>query len=330
MKHSIQPFLSEILDYAGLYPPSSLSLNNAFHKYIQHTQSDYSWMLSKFVTGTNNLRDLQELVLSHDQAPQPFLITAVAAPSESLESFKNVIDSTKAIILDVVQSSTKEIKVPSLEIKLPETLFKNSDSQSILEAIEYVVDQLNTSEHLPHHMFFEISGFTFDPNYSTLLVNALHQHSKNRDDSTQPSNSISGYKIRCGGVESFQFPPTEYLAKAISESAKSKVPLKFTAGLHHAVRHYNDSVSTKMHGFLNVFGATLLAHNTDLETADIQTLLEDENADHFLFTDKHFSWMDNSISLEEINILRSLYVTSFGSCSFEEPIEDLQELNLLT
>lgn len=330
MKHSIQPFLSEILDYAGLYPPASLSLDDAFDKYIQHTQSNHSWMLSKFVAGTNYLKDLQELVHTHDQSPQPFLITAVAAPSDSLESFKKVMDQTKAIILDVVQDSTKEIKVPSLEIKLPEIFFKNSDLPSVQEAIRYAANEFKTADTLPDHIFFEISGFSFDSSYSKLLVDALHQHNKNLEAADDSQYCFSGFKIRCGGVEAFQFPPTDYLAQAISYSTKSKVPLKFTAGLHHSVRHYNDSVSTKMHGFLNVFGATLLAFSSELKVSDIQTMLEDEDADHFSFTDKFFSWMKTTISLEELHMLRSLYVTSFGSCSFEEPVEDLQELNLLT
>jgi hypothetical protein len=330
LKHSIQSFLSEIIDYAGLYPPTSLSLDVAFDKYVKHTRSNQTWMLSKFVTGTNNLKALQELIRTSEQAPQPFLITAVAAPSASLDEFKQVVDNTKTMILDIVEGSTKEINVPSLEIKLPESFFKDSDISALDKAIEYTVDQMDTSDKLPHQVFFEICGFTFDNSYSDLLIEALQRHKIKLEHAAKSNYSFSAFKIRCGGVEAFQFPPTDYLAYSINSAAKSKVALKFTAGLHHPIRHYNDSVSTKMHGFLNVFGATLLSHSAGLNINEIQTMLEDENDDNFSFNDSHFSWKGHSISSEEIIKLRALYVTSFGSCSFEEPIEDLQKLNLLT
>ena len=85
-----------------------------------------------------------------------------------------------------------------------------------------------------------------------------------------------------------------------------------------------------MHGFLNVFGATLLCHHKGLTKTDLQNMLVDENPDNFLFSDSQFSWKEYSIASEEIQKLRALYVTSFGSCSFDEPVEDLNELSLLT
>lgn len=330
MKKSIHPFLSEILDYAGLYPPAALRLKDAFAKYIQHSKSNESWMLSKFVVGTNFLDELEKLIDNSALSPNPFPLTIVSAPSTTLEEFKKVVQDTKTRILGIIDRSLKEIKVPSLEIKLPTVLFDHKPNSDLAEAIEYVADLMNSSEALPHQVFFEIPGFEFQKQDVQVLIQALSAHNNKLEGNKKAHYSFSGLKVRCGGVEAFQFPSPEYLAYAIHTSAQQKIPLKFTAGLHHPVRHYNDSVSTKMHGFLNVFGASILCHANSLSEAEILAMLNDEDPSHFSFSDTLFGWKDNFVSLEEIHMLRALYVTSFGSCSFDDPVEDLQELTILT
>jgi hypothetical protein len=106
------------------------------------------------------------------------------------------------------------------------------------------------------------------------------------------------------------------------------VPIKFTAGLHHPVRLFHDSVQTKMHGFLNVLGAGVLALEHDWTQREITQMLEDEDAGSFSFTEDVFAWREWKISTEAIAGRRKL-VTSLGSCSFDEPREDLRSLNLL-
>jgi hypothetical protein len=106
------------------------------------------------------------------------------------------------------------------------------------------------------------------------------------------------------------------------------VPIKFTAGLHHPVRLFHESVQTKMHGFLNVLGAGVLAAEHAWNEQQTAEMLDDESPGSFAFTDGFFSWRDWEIAIERISELRKL-VTSLGSCSFDEPREDLRALKLL-
>src|SRR5439155_23923759 len=69
-----------------------------------------------------------------------------------------------------------------------------------------------------------------------------------------------GYKLRCGGLHASTFPSIEQVAHVITACRDAGVPLKFTAGLHHPLRHYDSAVQTHVHGFLNAFGAGVLAH----------------------------------------------------------------------
>jgi hypothetical protein len=57
-------------------------------------------------------------------------------------------------------------------------------------------------------------------------------------------------------------------------------------------------------------------------------MLEDEDPASFAFTDDSFAWREWTIATDRILAGRRL-ITSFGSCSFDEPRDDLRALNLL-
>ena len=71
-----------------------------------------------------------------------------------------------------------------------------------------------------------------------------------------------------------------------------QVPIKFTAGLHHPLRMFRDEVQTKMHGFLNVLGAAVLAAEYKWDSRQTAPMLEDENANSLSFTDEFFAWRE--------------------------------------
>jgi hypothetical protein len=137
-----------------------------------------------------------------------------------------------------------------------------------------------------------------------------------------------GFKLRTGGVMAEAFPSPEQVAQTIIQTREAGVPIKCTAGLHHPIRHFNQSVNTKMHGFLNVFGAGVLAFANGITQTDIQSILEDEDPSNFVFEENGFAWKALRVVSSEIQKAR-LFATSFGSCSFDEPKEDLRNLNLL-
>jgi hypothetical protein len=139
----------------------------------------------------------------------------------------------------------------------------------------------------------------------------------------------AGFKLRCGGLEAAAFPSPEQVAFAITACRDAGVPLKFTAGLHHPIRHFDNGVQTHMYGFLNVFGAGVLAHARGLDQDQVRQVIEDEDAKDFVFDDAGFRWKDIRATTEEIAAARRSAVISFGSCSFDEPRLDLRALGLL-
>jgi hypothetical protein len=105
-------------------------------------------------------------------------------------------------------------------------------------------------------------------------------------------------KLRCGG----EFVPSvEQVALVVACCRDAGVPFKATAGLHHAVRRGEE------HGFLNLLAAASAPRGS------IAAVLAEEDAGALEFDD----------SAREV-------FTSFGSCSWREPVDDLRELGLLS
>ncbi|HNB52400.1 MAG TPA: hypothetical protein PK530_10675 [Anaerolineales bacterium] len=57
-------------------------------------------------------------------------------------------------------------------------------------------------------------------------------------------------------------------------------------------------------------------------------ILEEEDAAGFEFTATEVGWRGQRVSLAEVEKVRHEGILSFGSCSFEEPKEDLERLGL--
>jgi hypothetical protein len=160
------------------------------------------------------------------------------------------------------------------------------------------------------------------PERAEETIALLAEHNSDEDTAT------FGYKLRSGGVTTDAFPTSAQIAAALVTPATHQVPIKFTAGLHHPIRQFRDEVKAKMHGFLNVLGAAVLAaeHRWDARQAII--MLENENPDSFSFASDFFAWREWTVDIERLKYRRK-FVASFGSCSFDEPCEDLRALGFL-
>ena len=141
---------------------------------------------------------------------------------------------------------------------------------------------------------------------------------------------IAGLKIRCGGLDATAVPSPVALAAAISAGVELGVPIKATQGLHHPMRHFDTSLETMTHGFLNLFISGVLTSTHHLAEETLLEILGEEEAANFIYRSEGISWQTFSADVEQITAARESGVTSFGSCSFTEPRDDLYELGLLS
>lgn len=274
MNASLRTLLSSLIDYAGLFPPARLPLDQAIRNYASYRRGPDASMLGRFVIPAARLSAGLSFPISAVGD-----LTAIGSPGP----------------------------VEAYELKGP------FEPAAVVGAAESVLGS-------GAMLFYEID---FADDWRLRLADVAAAVSAFNAD--HPDHS-AGLKLRTGGLEASAFPPVERIAFVLRVCRDAGVPLKFTAGLHHPIRHFDAALQTYMHGFINVFTAGVLAHARGLGEADLRAVLADEDPAAFAFTDDALRWRDWRASTAEIAAARRDFVTSFGSCSFDEPRDDLRAL----
>ncbi len=256
MTRTVTPALSALLersiDYAGLFPPAKLPLDEALANYRNYRNGEFTWMLRWFVVASAQLAHV----------PSGF-------------------DLSMSVL-----SETDESRAMAIE------------TNSIVSAKR--------------------------PVYCEVALSNLEQL-----DSVKESGCFA--KIRTGGLKPEAIPSTTDVVSFILKCADLKLPFKATAGLHHPIRAFYplpyepDSVHAMMHGFLNVLMASAFAWHGERK---IDAILQETDPRAFAFNQRAH-WRNHSLSADEVSEARENFIHSIGSCSFDEPVHELQALELL-
>lgn len=319
MTRSLRTLLTDLVDYAGLFPPAKLGMPEAVETFNRALMGEEEWMLGRFITPLSRLEEFERAaaaLLPGTQATsgyrgpigEPWRLSVLlesAAPDsiardlERIHAFNDRHDRDDAGLaaIDVV-----EVKV--------------TDPAQIDPAIDALTEDL--------YPFFEfpVAVCVDAPGDCRGFVTAL-------------AGSPAGAKIRTGGVTGNAFPTPREVAAFLGACAKADVPFKATAGLHHPVRgshrltYEPGSASCTMHGFLNVFLAAGLLRAGAIDERTAEQLLADEEPDHFRFSEDVLGWRDYLMDTTQLARARETFAHSFGSCSFDEPVADLESLGLL-
>lgn len=129
-------------------------------------------------------------------------------------------------------------------------------------------------------------------------------------------------KLRTGGVTADAFPAVEELAAVIGDCRDRGIAVKATAGLHRAVRHSDPATGLVHHGYLNL----LLAADAAVSgggPAEIAAALAQQDTDAVVA-----GVVAMAPGSPRFAAARGL-LTSFGTCSIDEPVADLEALGLL-
>ncbi|PYJ27176.1 MAG: hypothetical protein DME90_10685 [Verrucomicrobia bacterium] len=300
---SLETLLARSIDYAGMFPPCSLALEPALQNHAHYARSPEAWMLNTFVLSIEQFDAVKQLLSLFDPAHQ-LRVAALGPRTPSADAFLDALEAADTGIRALARYDVDLISISHLEMFLPDDV----DLTLLKEARSIVGD-------LP--VFWEAP-----PERAEKAIALLAEHNSDEDAAT------FGYKLRTGGVTADAFPTSAQIASALVTPATHQLPIKFTAGLHHPIRQFRDEVKTKMHGFLNVLGAAVLAAEHRWDAKQTATMLEDENTASFSFGEDFFAWREWKIDVERLRYRRE-FAASFGSCSFDEPREDLSALRLL-
>jgi hypothetical protein len=119
-------------------------------------------------------------------------------------------------------------------------------------------------------------------------------------------------KVRCGGRS---VPGVPELAAFVRRCRELGVAFKATAGLHHPIG------SREEHGFLNLLAAAVFGEE--------EAVLADDDPRAFRLDDDVFAWREHAADASALRRVRERLFVGFGSCSVQEPVDDLTELGIL-
>lgn len=296
IKESVRVLLSEIVDYAGLFPPSALSMPEAVINYATYKNSNFNWMLGRFVVPVARLEEFTASAKDFFTRGQETWKLSVLASDDIYE--------TVLLVEEFNAEHAPHAQCDALEIK--------AGSVALIEQIAGIVP--------PHYTnYFEIPLISKDFGEMVVALAMTKQRAK----------------IRTGGTTPEAFPRPDEITRFIRTCAAANIPFKATAGLHHPVRcqksltYEKDAPVGMMYGFLNVFLAAAFARQ-GFKPALLNELLEDEWTESFIFDANGVWWrQEHFLNTAQLRLLRERAAVSFGSCSFEEPIADLQDLEIL-
>ncbi len=298
-------FLGELIDDAGLFPPARLPLPEAVAAHERAAATDAFWIVGRFVVpGTR----LAELAAALDAAPEALEICAIVEPREGRA------DEALASLAARAATSPR-IALEALETPLGAIAGSTDD-----ERLERLLAALDAApfERMPA-LYVEVAAGGGDAPEGILALRRARERAPRRELYA---------KLRCGGQSPGAVPDAAAVAAFIWEANRLDVPFKATAGLHHAVRGAGGGGAAG-HGFLNVIGAAVLARARGLDRATVEAVVSEREPGRFELGERRFAWAGIGADAAEIGDARARFVHSFGSCSLEEPLDDLRALGML-
>ncbi len=287
-----------LIDYAGLFPPAQLGMDEAVRNYAEYLRWTEAEMLGRFVLPAARLSEFAEAaagVLPRGEGAAPWSLAVLLT-----ERFRDEIPVVlKFNCAHWVDSPAGHAVVDVVEMKANDP----AEIQGLKAALP---------------------GF-----YRAFVELPLTERLGELLDATKAAGFSA--KIRTGGVERAAFPSADAIVRFMEQCKDRSIAFKATAGLHHIVcstyplTYAADSESAPMFGFLNVFAAAVFL-TAGASRSDVLAILEERDVRAFGFAEEGMRWRALKATNADIERARAEFAISFGSCSFTEPVEELTHI----
>lgn len=300
-----------LFDYAGLFPPATLDMQRTCEHYARARMGTHAAMLGRIVCPASTLHKLSEAAAV--LMPGTYATSGYREHADILDpwSISAVVDVDLEEALELIDAFDEHhgeedhglARVDSIELRA-------TSPAMIDDAIDLIPDDMTP--------FFEVPSNTDPRGFIAALA-----------------GGEACAKIRCGGVTPDAFPTSEAIADFLLACRGAGVAFKATAGLHHPLRaeqkltYEADSPTGMMHGFVNLFLAAAFVRTRDASREMVIDLLEERDPGQFAFEEDTARWRRHTLDALDLARTRETFAISIGSCSFEEPVEDLQKLGWL-
>ena len=305
MTQLVRAFQQQLIDYAGIFPPSQLPVEEALKNFVKYQQDEENWKLNTFILSLDQAMKAQELILQQDGKQQ--IPLSITIPKVEEADFSSKMKAVTNQLLELKATLVGRASIIAIEIPIPST------DITVLQAIAQLLQQLDI------RVYCEIPILGRSLEEVDQDVAAIKQ-------ANEQLNIALSLKFRTGGVTKDLFPTSKELANALMSGAKQQLPIKFTAGLHHPIRMYRREVEDRMFGFVNVIFATLVAYCQKANLHTVSAILSEEDATAFAITPEKIEWQFITVDELEVIKLREQFDMCFGSCSFDEPTTEFKQL----
>lgn len=298
MNAVLRAMLEGVIDYAGLFPPAKLSMEDAVREYCALVEGPNSWIVDRFACSASQLPLLAQTLAKQDEV-HSIPVSVIGTPSADRTNWKGTMERDAALMTDFMREAEGRADIQAYEVRVPDHT-----------GIERYVTDLR--------QFTGVDVFVELP-----WTDGMH------DSLAAIAELETAFaKVRTGGLDAAAFPSNAVLASFIQQCSQLDLTFKMTAGLHHPLPTKDSATGATMHGFLNVLCATALSLANELSIKEIETVLEETDAKVFSFKRDSVTVHEHRATLEEVENSRTLFV-SFGSCSVEEPLQDLASAGFL-
>ena len=303
---ALDALLGGLVDYAGLFPPAALDMRTAARAYAEYRGGPHARALGAFVVPASRLEELAEACAALEPGP------GGAWPLNALAGERAADDVARALGFGFNSGHGPRLSLVGIETRV-------ASVDEVARVSDLVPPPVGLALEIP---------LTLDRNVRRAMLAAVKAHGRMA-------------KMRTGGVTPDAIPPARAVAEFIWDCARAAVPFKATAGLHHPVRserpltYHQASPVAVMHGFVNVLAAAAIAwssarHSPGADpTPDVLAVIEERDPSAFEWTRDALRWHGRMIPASDIDDARNRFARGFGSCSFAEPIDDLQTLGWL-
>lgn len=289
----LRALLEGLLDYAGLFPPAGLPMADTVINFAAYQRRPDSWALGRLVVPAARLPEFETALADLSDTERlgtRWPLSALVGPD-----WDGDLGRVRAFNERHVHGG-------------PQVVALEGRTTSV-EAIHALTEAGNPE-------FERYCELPLDARLEQLVIAV-------RD-------AGASAKIRTGGITAPEFPAPEELLGFLRVCALARVPFKATAGLHHLLRgaapltYAADSPSATMYGYLNLLlaAAVLWAGRPESEARRLLVTTSSEGLD--LHGDRALRLSGVSLSVEEIRRCRQEFALAIGSCSFTEPMAEIQ------
>jgi hypothetical protein len=309
---SLRTLLTGVLDYAGLFPPASLTMQAAVETYQRARIGEDSFMLARFICPVARLGEFEQHAVA--------LLPGTAATSGYREHTAGepwrlsvLVDGPLDRALEAIAAFNEHHENPDRGLAVIDAVELKASSPDVIDA---------AMEAMPEWLY----------PYFEFPVGVVGSATDCRGFVAALAGERAAAKIRTGGVVPAAFPTPEEVMAFLNACAAARVPFKATAGLHHPLRgrypltYEAGCASGTMFGFVNIFLAAALVWTKGRHDADVLALLTEEDPEAFRWCDGVVSWRGHGLETAQLAAARERFCLSFGSCSFDEPTGDLRRV----